>query len=339
MDFNVKKFVGEAGTAFSRLVQLTEEKLGTSERTELDSHFESLLERSDATKMWTEKLLKNSEAVLTPNPGYRVEDFLFEKIEKKRPNRLTNLEYLGLDMMEAGNVFGSSSPYGSSLIKVGQIEQKLGTTEREYIGAVNQSYIMPLRKFLDGEMKTIMKERSILENKRIDLDACKNKLRKARSIQGQQAAERELRVAQAEFDRQAEITRLLLEGISSSHASHLRCLHEMVQAQANYHAQCNTIMQSLATELANASHGMSPTPAATLSTPQPSVATLVLNSESWTKARVLCDYDANAHFELSLMADEVIDVVVDDPADSDYVIGQRGSQRGKVPRAFLEPIS
>jgi endophilin-B1 len=44
--------------------------------------------------------------------GYRVEDFVFEKIEKKRPNRLTNLEYLGLDMMEAGNVFGSSSPYG-----------------------------------------------------------------------------------------------------------------------------------------------------------------------------------------------------------------------------------
>ncbi|CAB3370093.1 Hypothetical predicted protein [Cloeon dipterum] len=335
MDFNVKKLVGEAGTAISRLVQLTEEKLGTSERTELDSHFENLLERSDATKMWTEKLLKNTEAVLTPNPGYRVEDFLFEKIEKKRPNRLTNLEYLGLDMMEAGNVFGSSSPYGSALIKVGQIEQKLGTTEREYIGAVNQSYIMPLRKFLDGEMKTIMKERSILENKRIDLDSCKNKLRKARSIQGQQAAERELRLAQAEFDRQAEITRLLLEGISSSHASHLRCLHEMVQAQANYHAQCHTIMQSLATELANASLGKSSAPAA----PQPSVATMVLGNEPRGKARVLCDYQANDSTELSLMADEVVVMVDDDPADAEYVIAQRGSQRGKVPRVFLEIIS
>ncbi|XP_065344997.1 endophilin-B1 isoform X2 [Cloeon dipterum] len=335
MDFNVKKLVGDAGTAISRLVQLTEEKLGTSERTELDSHFENLLERSDATKMWTEKLLKNTEAVLTPNPGYRVEDFLFEKIEKKRPNRLTNLEYLGLDMMEAGNVFGSSSPYGSALIKVGQIEQKLGTTEREYIGAVNQSYIMPLRKFLDGEMKTIMKERSILENKRIDLDSCKNKLRKARSIQGQQAAERELRLAQAEFDRQAEITRLLLEGISSSHASHLRCLHEMVQAQANYHAQCHTIMQSLATELANASLGKSSAPAA----PQPSVATMVLGNEPRGKARVLCDYQANDSTELSLMADEVVVMVDDDPADAEYVIAQRGSQRGKVPRVFLEIIS
>lgn len=32
-------------------------------------------------------------------------------------------------------------------------------------------------------------------------------------------AEHELRVAQTEFDRQAEVTRLLLEGISSTHVS------------------------------------------------------------------------------------------------------------------------
>lgn len=32
-------------------------------------------------------------------------------------------------------------------------------------------------------------------------------------------AEHELRVAQTEFDRQAEVTRLLLEGIGSTHVS------------------------------------------------------------------------------------------------------------------------
>ncbi len=51
------------------LFQFTEEKLGTSERTELDAHFENLAERSDATKLWTEKILSDTEAVLTPNPG------------------------------------------------------------------------------------------------------------------------------------------------------------------------------------------------------------------------------------------------------------------------------
>ncbi|KAE8742672.1 hypothetical protein FOCC_FOCC011801 [Frankliniella occidentalis] len=261
--FNLKKFARDAGSALSRVVQLTEEKLGTSERTELDAHFENLAERSDATKLWTEKLLSDTEAVLTPNPGKRVEDFLFDKIEKKRPNRLSNLEYLGLDMIDAGNEFGPGTAYGSALLKVGQCEQKLGTTERDFIASANHSIVAPFRKFLEGEMKTIVRERGLLETKRLDLDACKNRVRKARSMLGTQnkegpspeivlrQAEQDLRVAQAEFDRQAEITKLLLEGISSSHASHLRCLHEFVESQVRYHAQCHQLMQELQRDLAS----------------------------------------------------------------------------------------
>lgn len=79
---------------------MTEEKLGTSEKTELDSHFESLSDRAECTKSWTEKIVRNTEAVLIPNPGNRAEDYIFEKIEKKKPTRLSNSEYLGLDMIE-----------------------------------------------------------------------------------------------------------------------------------------------------------------------------------------------------------------------------------------------
>lgn len=35
------------------------------------------------------------QALLVPNPGNRVEDFIFDKIEKKKPQRLSNFEYLG----------------------------------------------------------------------------------------------------------------------------------------------------------------------------------------------------------------------------------------------------
>lgn len=63
-------------------------------------------------------------------------------------------------------------------------------------------------------------------------------------------AERELRVAQSEFDRQSEITKFLLEGVSSSQAGHLRCLHEFVEAQARHYAQCHAAMQDLQRELA-----------------------------------------------------------------------------------------
>lgn len=56
-------------------------------------------------------------------------------------------------------------------------------------------------------------------------------------------------MAQAEFDRQLEITKLLLEGVSSSHAAHLRYLHEFVESQARFYAQCATVMTDLQSEL------------------------------------------------------------------------------------------
>ncbi|XP_023722658.1 endophilin-B1 isoform X1 [Cryptotermes secundus] len=352
MDFNMKKLVRDAGTALSRVVQLTEEKLGTSEKTELDARFENLAERSDTTKVWTEKILRDTEAVLTPNPGNRVEDFLFEKIEKKRPNRLSNLEYLGLDMIEAGNEFGPGTAYGSALIKVGQCEQRLGQTERDFISSAGHCYVQPLRKFLEGEMKTILKERSLLESKRLDLDACKNRLRKARSMQGQQSkdgvspevlleqAEKELRVAQSEFDRQAEITKLLLEGVSSSHANHLRCLHEFVDTQVRFYAQCHSVMQDLQRDMASLSlvtPGAAPYQALTLQSPDSADVT----KNGHQRARVLYDYDAKDSTELSLMADEVIIVheILEADGAEDYLIGERGNQKGKVPKAFLELLT
>ncbi|XP_030761107.1 endophilin-B1 isoform X4 [Sitophilus oryzae] len=257
MEFNFKNIVKDAGTALSRVVQFTEEKLGKSEKTELDAHFENLWERAENTKKFTEKIVKNTEAVLIPNPGNRIEDYVYEKIEKKRPSRLSNLEYLGLDMVEAGTCLGPGTPYGSALVKVGQWEQKLGQTERDFIGSSAICFTQPLRKFLDTEMKTILKEQSILEMKRLDLDACKNRVRKARNMLGQSTAERDLRIAQSEFDRQTEITKLLLEGLSSSHAAHLRCLYEFVETQARFYSQCTTIMTDLQREL-NSPHKVSP---------------------------------------------------------------------------------
>lgn len=58
------------------------------------------MERAECARNWTDKIVKNSESVLIPNPGNRLEDFIFEKIEKQKPKRLSNLEYLGLDMIE-----------------------------------------------------------------------------------------------------------------------------------------------------------------------------------------------------------------------------------------------
>ncbi len=49
--------------------QYAEETIGTAEKTELDAQFESLAERADKTKLWTEKIVAKTESVLQPNPS------------------------------------------------------------------------------------------------------------------------------------------------------------------------------------------------------------------------------------------------------------------------------
>ncbi|KRG05289.1 endophilin-B1 isoform X2 [Drosophila mojavensis] len=359
-NFNMKSLVKEAGSTISRVVQLTEEKLGTTERTEYDIHFQNLAERADVTKSWTEKIVRDTESVLIPNPQNRVEDYIFEKIEKTKPKRLSNLEHLALDMIEAGGDFGQDLPYGQALIKVGQAEQKLGQCEHDFIATSGICFTQPLRKFLEGEMKTISKERGLLETKRLDLDACKNRVKKARSMLGQQSAERDLRVAQAEFDRQAEITKLLLDGISTSQASHLRHLHAFVQTQVRYYKQCGDVMDQLQRELANLGGPTPYTPIDLLDATKSSAAggmgvgarnpgnnsqqkanqsmQLNVSTDQMQRARVLCSYDAKDHTELNLSANEVIFVTECSPVNEDYMYGKQGLMKGLVPRAFVEML-
>ncbi|XP_053137615.1 endophilin-B2 isoform X4 [Hemicordylus capensis] len=380
MDFNMKKLASDAGVFFTRAVQFTEEKLGQAEKTELDAHFENLLTRADSTKNWTEKILRQTEVLLQPNPSARVEEFLYEKLDRKVPSRVTNGELLAQYMIEAANEFGPGTPYGKTLIKVGETERRLGGAERDFIHSASINFLSPLRNFLEGDWRTISKERRILQNRRLDLDACKARLKKAKAAEAKAAAEHELRLAQTEFDRQAEVTRLLLEGISSTHVNHLRGLHEFAEAQATYYAQCYQYMMDLQKQLGSSRGEMlpgtfvgnaesaSPPPASAsppagaaatgpavptipvvptaVGTPNPGPALEVLNhsnvkppASGTRKARVLYDYEAADSSELSLLSDEMITVYSLPGMDPDWLIGERGNQKGKVPVTYLELLS
>nr|XP_046146316.1 endophilin-B2b isoform X4 [Oncorhynchus gorbuscha] len=409
MDFNLKKLTSDAGVFFTRAVQFTEERLGSAEKTELDAHLENLIARADCTKNWTEKIFRQTEVLLQPNPidhtGARIEEFFYEKLDKKIPSRTTNGELLGQYMLDAAKDFGPGTPYGSTLITVGEYQSRLGGAEREFLQTSAINFLTPLRNFLEGDWRTISKERRLLENRRLDLDICKARVKKAKQAEAKAAAEpdfqetrprnyvlsasasalwseevdkaeQELRVAQTEFDRQAEVTRLLLEGISSTHVNHLRCLHEFVEAQATYYAQCHQYMQDLQKELSSANSdtypnsfasnanpstsatcpspvssatlpGVSPPCLASTSTPgiarDPSGPLKILDvqqpSTGHRKAKVLYDYDAHDTSELSLLADELITVYTVPGMDPDWLVGERGNQKGKVPVTYLELLS
>lgn len=57
-------------------------------------------------------------------------------------------------------------------------------------------------------------------------------------------------MAQAEFDRQSEITKMLLGGISITQASHLRHLHAFVGTQVRFYQKCAEVMNQLESDLA-----------------------------------------------------------------------------------------
>ncbi|XP_055497308.1 endophilin-B1-like isoform X6 [Leucoraja erinacea] len=400
MDFNVKKLAADAGTFLSRAVQFTEEKFGQAEKTELDAHLENLLSKAESTKLWTEKIMKQTEVLLQPNPNTRIEEFVYEKLDRKVPSRINNSEQLGQYMLDAGNEFGPGTAYGSALIKCGENENRIGAAERELIHTAAVNFLSPLRNFLEGDYKTISKERKLLQNKRLDLDAAKARLRKAKVSESRSAqlnatqaegdnlmvnlsymlnllhvkwlklwaeevtnAEQEVRITQSDFDRQAEITRLLLEGISSTHAHHLRCLHEYVDAQVTYYAQCYQYMVDLQKQLGSfptsftsnnnqiasapvSSNTVPPfsassVPLSTLNNPIAATGTTdyKMSSSGTRKARVLYDYDAADSSELSLLADEVITVYSLPGMDSDWLMSERGNQKGKVPITYLELLN
>ncbi|XP_012992668.1 endophilin-B2b isoform X7 [Esox lucius] len=406
MDFNLKKLTSDAGVFFTRAVQFTEEKLGSAEKTELDAHLENLIARADCTKNWTEKIFRQTEVLLQPNPidhtGARIEEFFYEKLDKKIPSRITNGELLGQYMMDAAKDFGPGTPYGSTLITVGEYQKRLGGAEREFLQTSAINFLTPLRNFLEGDWRTISKERRLLENRRLDLDICKARVKKAKQAEAKAAAapdfqetrprnyvlsasasalwseevdkaEQELRVAQTEFDRQAEVTRLLLEGISSTHVNHLRCLHEFVEAQVTYYAQCHQYMQELQKELSSANSDTypnsfssnahpsttCPSPVSSSTLPGAAPPGLITSGPNSTrepagplkiqdvqppatghrKAKVLYDYDAHDASELSLLADELITVYTVPGMDPDWLVGERGNQKGKVPVTYLELLS
>lgn len=62
-------------------LQFTEEKLGQAEKTELDAHLENLLSKAECTKLWTEKIMKQTEVLLQPNPSKEPFRFLFSTFE------------------------------------------------------------------------------------------------------------------------------------------------------------------------------------------------------------------------------------------------------------------
>jgi len=249
MDF--KKFTSATGTLINRAKQYTEEKLGNAEKTEFDESFQTMLTQADKTKAWTEKIIKQTECYLQPNPAVRVEDKMQEKLQGYKATRLMETDMLGTVLTDAGNDLSSGAPaYGAALVKCGEAQGKLGALTREFIQTTVNKFLHPLQTFLDGDMKILQKEKSLLETRRLDLDAVKSKVKRTKPPVTEQL-EAELKTAQSDFDTQLDVTKKILDSIDKAHTEHIRHLQDFIEAQAVYFSQAQQLMGDLKKQLSS----------------------------------------------------------------------------------------
>jgi len=189
------------------------------------------------------------EAYIQPNPALRAEEFFMDKIDKPKRDRVIPAEDFGKTLSEAsqalGAGIGANDSYVGALQKVGKAEEALGQTERGYLLNVETTLLRPLKVFLEGDLKTVQRERKLLEEKRLDLDASKNKLKRAKSDSAKSTAEAELMTVKYDFEKQLESTRKLLENITKVQNNQVAALTEFVNAQSTYYTQCLQHVQDL----------------------------------------------------------------------------------------------
>eukprot|EP00118_Oscarella_pearsei_P001046 m.6451 g.6451 ORF g.6451 m.6451 type:complete len:337 (+) comp15924_c0_seq2:69-1079(+) len=314
---------------FARAKQYTQEKIGSAEKTQYDVSFENLVLQANRTKEWTEKVVKGIEDILLPDSKFHFKDFFYDKLTvrgNKTVSRPTAATVFGQVLLDAGHDLGPESPFGSFLLQHGEVEKKIGAARAEFIQMVSTLVLSPLKAFLVEDMKVIQKEQKSLEAKRLDLDTCKNRAKKANSDKALMAEE-ELRAAQSEFDKQQEVTKLLLEKIPYSHASNAQHLQNLVEAERQYYEKCLRYAREAASKYPDCGASSS-----AVSVPY-SENSEEDGSDLPEKAKVIYDFDASDETQLSVLANEVVTV---SEKDEKWALVKRGEDAGKVPLTYLE---
>jgi hypothetical protein len=156
---------------FDRARQTVEEKFGDAHVTDYEPDVAEILARSEECKGYTEKILSAIEVMVQPDPAIRL-------LPEATKEGLNKPEVLAQEMGHMATKFNATK-LGNILSAGEACYAKIGTSEREYISAVNQKVTIPIKRFLREEVHALDSERKILSTRRLDLDSLKGKAAKA----------------------------------------------------------------------------------------------------------------------------------------------------------------
>uniref|UniRef100_UPI00358E3C33 endophilin-B1-like n=1 Tax=Myxine glutinosa TaxID=7769 RepID=UPI00358E3C33 len=237
----------------NKVVQMAGEATGQAEKTELDQESVDMFNKVDTTKMLCDKIIAQVEVVLQCNIGAKVSGMFSSFVMKDENATKTNMEILGQVLSKAGTDVGADSSYGASLTKCGDSEQKIGALEATFKQEMAERFLKPFQQFLAEEYPNIMKERKVLDGKRLELDACRATLKKSTQEVDKKEADEALRKAQMEYDGQFETTKILLQGLKKTHETQEAAINALVEIQMNYHSESMQCLNKLSGDLKSGS--------------------------------------------------------------------------------------
>lgn len=328
--------------SFTRAKQFASEKMGKAEKTEYEAVFEKFCAQVDSAKDIVEKIIKQTELYLEPNTGRRLGQSVNDTLHRKVARPPNELESLGNVFTLCGMEYGVESPFGGGLLKSGQLQTELGEGFAQLQTSVREQFMKPMRAFVDQDIRAVAAERKALNTRRLDLDAAKATQRTAPSPEHEEAA----RIAAEAFQKQYEITRVLLERATRTTDAHINRIIAFLDAQHAFFSAAAQKTANLSRDLRR-SFGLEPptymqsltarVAASSSSPPAPTTAVPATPSlEFPLRAHVLCSYEPRQEGELELTVDEIVFVKRDPSLPAGWSLAQAGGKQGRVHDDYLE---
>jgi len=220
----------------NRAKQTVEEKFGDAVKTEFDVETQRLLQLADDVKSHTEKILSAVQVYLQPDPAIRILPGLTQE-------GLNKPEQLGQELTALGNKLGASHNYGSAMMAGAEAFNTIGRSERDFLSASQTAYVVPLRRFLQEDIKLLDQERQTLNNRRLDMDALKNKVKGSTNVAA--GTQQELEKAEKAFDEQVDKIKGMVHKIEEQLPELRKHFKNLVDKQLEY----NTTVQKALNEL------------------------------------------------------------------------------------------
>jgi len=226
--------------SINRAKQTVEEKFGDAAKTEFDAETQRLFQLADDLKSHSEKILASVQICLQPDPAIRILPGLTQE-------GLNKPEQLGHEMTALGNKLGASHNYGSAMLAGADAYNAIGRSERDFLSTSQQAYIVPLKRFLQEDMKLLDQERQTLSNRRLDMDALKNKVKSSKEVAA--STQQELDKAQKAFDEQIDKVKAMVHKIEEQLPELRKHLKNLVDKQLEHSANVQKALSELQKKL------------------------------------------------------------------------------------------